>query len=343
MEPPIAPGATAKRAGRGKRSMISARAAGFFFAPKGGGFRGGAMQGTHPDHHALERFACGDVSDDESGRIERHLRTGCITCQSEVDRLLLPLAVDPDTWRELVDAVPSFLSDDPAALARTFERLEKRLSQIELERAAAPHLEAALFTHPRTERFSVLRRRPELHTLALCDLLIEQSAEAGALDPSRALELAELAVEVSDCLAAAHYGTSVVQDLKARAWAYLGNARRLGGDLAGADQALSYAEALAEEGSADPLEEARILDLKAFLLADQGWLEGAAELLDLSVEIYGDIRDAHRRGRALIFQGIVQGNAGLAERAIPLLEEGLRGVELQREPHLPQIAAFRSE
>jgi len=295
---------------------------------------------THPDHQALERFACGDVSDDESGRIERHLRTGCLTCQSEVDRLLLPLEVDPAAWRELIDAVPSFLSDDPAALARTFERLEKRLSQIELERAAAPNLLAALLTHPRTERFSVLRVRPELHTLALCDLLIEQSAAAGALDPARALEVAELAVEVSDCLSTAHYGVCVVQDLKARAWAYLGNARRLGGDLAGADQALCYADALAEDGSADPLEEARILDLKAFLLADLGWLEGAAELLDLSIEIYGDIRDTHRRSRALIFQGIVEGNAGHAERAIPLLEEGLLGVELPREPHLPQIAAF---
>jgi tetratricopeptide (TPR) repeat protein len=248
--------------------------------------------------------------------------------------------VEPAVWRELLDAAPGFLSGDPTALARTFERLEKRLSMIELERAAAPDLLAALLTHPRTERFGVVRVRPELHTLALCDRLTEESAGAGAADPARALELAELAVEVSDCLDPDLYGASVAQDLKARAWAYLGNARRVGGDLSGAGQALDYAEHLAEDGSADPLEEARILDLKAFLFADQGWLEEAAELLDLSIEIYGDIRDPHRRGRALIFQGIVQGTAGLAARALPLLAEGLAAIDPCREPHLPQLATF---
>ncbi|HEV7516442.1 MAG TPA: hypothetical protein VGR07_09095 [Thermoanaerobaculia bacterium] len=298
------------------------------------------MDAHHPDHPTLERFACGDLPAVESHRIERHLRSGCATCQSEVDRLLMPLAEDPVAWREWVDASISYLSEDPGALARTFDRLERRLSLIELERAAAPDLLADLLAHPRAERFRVLRGRPGLHTLAVCELLVEQSVEAGATDPARALELAELAVEVSDCLAPAHYGSSVVQDLKARAWAYLGNARRLGADLAGAEQALAYAECLADDGSADPLEEARILDLRAALLADQGWLEEAAELLDLAIEIYCEIKDPHRCGRSTVWKGIVRGNAGDAPRAIRLIDDGLRLLEPRRDSHLARIAAY---
>jgi tetratricopeptide (TPR) repeat protein len=305
-----------------------------------GSFEEDEMDARHPDHHTLERFACGDLSDAENRRIERHLRSGCATCQSEVDRLLVPLAEDPVAWREWVDASASYLAEDPAALARTFDRLERRLSLIELERAAAPDLLVELLEHPRTERFGVLRARPEIHTLAACELLVERSFEAGFTDPARALELAELAVEASDCLPADRYGSSVVQDLKARAWAYLGNARRLNGDLTGAEQALAYAESLADDGSSDPLEEARILDLRAALLADQGWLEEAAELLDLSIEIYREVRDPHRTGRAMIWKGIVEGNAGDPRRAIRWIESGLSLLEPRRESYLARIAAY---
>ncbi|HTQ79854.1 MAG TPA: hypothetical protein VMM92_07655 [Thermoanaerobaculia bacterium] len=298
------------------------------------------MHDHHFDHHTLERFACGDVSEIESARIERHLRSGCATCQCEIDRLLLPFEESPSSWRNLIENGPAFLSETPSGLVRTFERLEKRLSMIELERAAAPDLLSDLLAFSRTERFSVLRCRFALHTLAVCELLIERSFEEGFRSPSRSLELAELAVEVSDCLSAARYGASVVQDLKARAWAYLGNARRLDGDLVAAEQALSYAEGLADDGSADPLEEARILDLKAALLADQGWLEEAAELLDLSIEIYSEVRDPHRCGCSMIRKGVVEGDAGLVDRAVPLIQEGLRLIEAQREPHLPSIAAY---
>jgi tetratricopeptide (TPR) repeat protein len=293
----------------------------------------------HPDQCTLERFACGDLSEVESHRIEHHLRSGCATCQAEVDQLLLPLAEGSATWLPLLQG-PAILSDDPKALAQTFDRLEQRLALIELERAAAPALVDGLLAQPHTQRFAVVRSRPELHTLAVCELLVDRSSQAGFADAPRALELAELAVEVSDCLPPGHYGTSVVQDLKARSWAYLGNARRLKGDLNGAEQALAYAECLAEDGSADPLEEGRILDLKASLLADQGRLEQAVALLDLSIEIYTEVNDPHRSGRAMLFQGIVQGNAGRPERAIALIRQALPLLEPGREPHLSRLASY---
>ena len=149
------------------------------------------MEGHHPDHCTLERFACGDLSDMESRRIERHLHSGCPTCQTEIDKLLVPLDADPAVWCELIDAAPAFLGVDPRAIARTFDRLEHRLARIELERAAAPERVAELRALPRTEQLPFLDRRPDLATLAVCDLLIEQSFAAGFTQPAVSLALAK--------------------------------------------------------------------------------------------------------------------------------------------------------
>jgi tetratricopeptide (TPR) repeat protein len=130
----------------------------------------------------------------------------------------------------------------------------------------------------------------------------------------------------------------VVQDLRARAWAHLGNARRIGSDLNGAEQALRRAEALLDEGSADPLEEARVLDFRVSLLSDQGWFEQAADLLDAVIAIYEDVQDQHRKGRALISQGLVLSYAGRPEQAVACLTEGLAAIDWAVEPRLALMA-----
>ena len=116
--------------------------------------------------------------------------------------------------------------------------------------------------------------------------------------PLAALELARLAVAVAEGLEPARYGSSLVYDLRAHAWAQLAEARRLDRDLAGAAKALVVAERLSEEGSADPLLEGLILERRAALLADQGDAEAAATLLWLAADIYESVADAPRSARA---------------------------------------------
>src|SRR6202035_3901596 len=209
---------------------------------------------------------------------------------------------------------------------------------IQREREAAPRLLVELLAGSPAERQAAVRASSDFQTLALCDLLIDRSFDAGFADRAGAIELAELAIAVADRLDAATYGASVVQDLKARAWAYLGNARRINSDLAGCGEAIEIAERLVEEGSADPLEEARILDLKASLLSDQGRFEDAAELLDRVIDIYSDVNEPQRMGRAMISKGVVEGYAGRFEVAIAVIREGLSRIELEREPRLALIA-----
>jgi tetratricopeptide (TPR) repeat protein len=221
---------------------------------------------------------------------------------------------------------------------RIFAKLEQRLVLVAAERAAAPRLLGDLLQRPAAERSTLVHASRRFQSLALCDLLLDRSFEAGGYDNSEATALAKLGVLVADHLDTRYYGSAVVHDMKARAWAYLGNARRIGADFVGAEQALAFAEALSEDGTADPLEEARLLDLKALLLSDQGWFEEAAELLDTVIEIYEDVKDLHRKGRALISKGVCLGRSGWPQLAVELIAQGLALLDREIEPRLALTA-----
>lgn len=210
----------------------------------------------------------------------------------------------------------------------------RRVSLITSERLPAPRLLVELLAVAAEERATVVRGNRRFQTLALCELLIEASDDVGRADAKRAVELADLAVMVAQHLDGGSYGSAIVHDLQARAWAYLGRARRRCGDLAGARQALSIAEMQADSGSADPLEEAHLLELKASLLADQGVFDEAAEWMEMVIAIYDLVEDPQRKGQSLIAQGQYLGLAGSTERAIAALEEGLTLLEDGSEPDL---------
>lgn len=287
------------------------------------------MAGHHPDRETLERFSSNGLLPEEQAWIEKHLRSGCAVCQKTVDDLLLSLDTPCQSW------------DDDESLKQTVSRLEQRMALINLEREAALLLADELLSRTPREWQDLARMgspRSRFQTFAVCEQLIERSFQEGFRDPARAIGIAELAICLADGLDAGYYDRTVVHDLKARAWAYLGNARRISSDLTGAEQALARAEALAEEGSADPLEEARILDLKASLLSDQGWFERAADLLDVVIDIYEEIRDPHRKGRALISQALFLSYAGQPERTVELIRQGLDLIDAEEEPRLVLMA-----
>jgi tetratricopeptide (TPR) repeat protein len=286
------------------------------------------MDAGHPDRNAFERFSRGEAAVAEERWIEDHLRSGCALCQRQVDDFLLR-AFAP---------VPEETADQDAAWDRLFATLGSRLAQAAAERRAAPSLLDELLGRPWEEWPVLFRLDRRLQTVAFCALLIEKSFEEGFRDPARSIGLAERGLLLAGLLDGERYGRSIVQDLQARAWAYLGNARRIAFDLAGAEEALALADRLVEGGSADPLEEARILDLRASLLSDQGHFEQAAELLDVVIDIYADLREPHRQGRAMISRGVFLGYSGWPEEAIREIRKGLGLVDWEREPRLVLIS-----
>jgi tetratricopeptide (TPR) repeat protein len=297
------------------------------------------MDVRHPDRGALERFSRGDAPAAEERWIEDHLRSGCAVCQPEVDALLLRTLSSTASGEPL--SRPGSAGEPEARDAgwdRLVAILELRLAMVSAERRDAPALLAELLGHAPRERELLVRNAGRFQTLAVCELLIDDSFAERFRNKARSLELAELGLLLAGLLDGDRYGGSVVQDLQARAWAYLGNARRLAFDLVGAEEALAQAERLAETGSADPLEEARILDLRASLLADQGRFEQAAELLEVVIDIYDSLREPHAKGRAMISKGVFLGHAGWPEEAIRAIRRGLGLIDWDCEPRLVLMA-----
>jgi tetratricopeptide (TPR) repeat protein len=174
-----------------------------------------------------------------------------------------------------------------------------------------------------------------LHLWARCEALLEASWALRNTDPSGMVILAALAlacaekIRPQDCGGPAH-----VADLRARAWAELGNAHRVADDKIRADAPLAHALEAAGEGTGNPLLLARIMDLTSSLLRDRNSFAEAARLLDWTFAIYSAHGEHHLAGRALISKGMVIGHDGDCERAIRLVAAGLDSIDCAADPGL---------
>src|SRR6185436_20985383 len=95
----------------------------------------------------------------------------------------------------------------------------------EIDRAAA--LLGDLLAESGPDRRRLIQEQPRFRALMLCELLLDRCRETWFTDPATAVELAELAVVVSDRLDGEHYGMGLVEDARARAWGHLANAWRI--------------------------------------------------------------------------------------------------------------------
>jgi len=241
----------------------------------------------------------------------------------------------PDPKTPSRDDLPGYEQD----LRRVSERAHGRLTEILQEVDTAAGLLGELLAKTGAERATMVRTEPvRLHGLALCDLLEARSREAWFSDPARAVELAELAVEVSDRLDTQHYGTAIVEDARALAWAYLGNAYQVASDLRRAEEALLSAEEHFRLGDEDELTRAQILSFQASLYNAQGRFEEAARLLDRAIAVYRDAKARHLEGRTLIQKATALGYAGKFRQAERLIRRGLSRINVLEEPRLLVMA-----
>lgn len=213
-------------------------------------------------------------------------------------------------------------------------RMSERTRQLQREHARIPELLARLDGLSPDERKSLVRTDPQLRSWPLGQRLVEICLDLVYAEAGRAEELAELALVLAQGLDARRYGTGLVNDFKAKAWACLGEVLRSRADLRGADEAFAVAESLLVDGTGDVLEEARLLELKATLRRDQLRLDEAHGLLDDVIAVYRQFRDFHQVGRALVQKGSVYGAANDFEPAIRWLRKGLGLIDPTRERRL---------
>ena len=202
------------------------------------------------------------------------------------------MAEDDRSGRGLEIAEPESASTQPLLAV-----LERARSALDRERAEAPALCAELLALPAETALESIRQEARFQTWGLCELLLARSAGAG--ETGEAGRLASLALAGAERLDPSRHAAAVVADLKARAWAALGEARRRAADLAGAEEALRAAAACLSHGTGDLLVEARLLEFEAAVRRGQGRQGEAAALLKLAAARYRETGEAEHLQRVL--------------------------------------------
>lgn len=220
------------------------------------------------------------------------------------------------------------------AFDRVFSRLSVAATSLEQERESAPLLLAGLLAAPAEGRTLLIRNARRFQSWALADLLLQQARIAWTEDPFNAEELATLALQVAQALDTSRGRGPVVNDLAARAWSYIANARRIGSQPRPAEEAFRQAAKLLAQGTGDPLEQARLLDLQASLHRDQRRLEEATHCLDQALAAYRRAGEEGLAVRALITKTIIWREDGHPGRGVPLLRRLARQIDGERDPHL---------
>lgn len=295
---------------------------------------------NHPHPTLLSRFGRGRLQRRRNREVVSHLLTGCEECRRVTSQLLPPAGAS--LRAEATSRITSRI-DTPAieygpAFSRSWREVERLQASLAAEHAQAPELLRELLIQPVDRQERQVAGVSRYHTWAFCDLLLETAREWGFQDHGRALELSKLGVMVAERLDGAVYGGARVHDLRARAWASLGNAQRIPADFPEAEKSFARAERLLKSGTGDPVEKAQVLLLKASLRGNQQRFREAFRLLDRVTALGRRCEDEHLCGKALIMRGFLLGLAGDPEAAIRHLTEGLQKVDPAADPRLVVVA-----
>lgn len=288
----------------------------------------------HPGRAELDRFLLGELSSREAGRVVSHLLTGCAVCRRQMEPLATVLFA-PDLVPETLVEVGSEY-DFP--LFRAFAAARRYVAAVVREQREAEHdrNDLPLREVPAPAPLDAGDRASS--DWQQCERLLVRCRELRHSDPEATVATAALAVSLSERIEPGLFDPRSLADLKARAWAERGNARRVTDDLQGAEADLARALERAGTGTGDPRLLARLMDLTASLRTDQRRFDEAFQLLDWVHALHLELGESHEAGRALISKSNAAAYALDLGEAVRLLAQGLALIDADRDPRLALAA-----
>jgi tetratricopeptide (TPR) repeat protein len=270
---------------------------------------------THPAPEDLARFVAGTLPAVECKRLVRHLLRGCPVCAVALAHQggLHPVEVPEGAYDEVMANAAAKASQAAAARQEAMGILTSLL------------LGERSWAELSSTEMTKLRGLPRIKAL------LEAGRSLRHQDPQATLRFASLARCAADRLSAKEFGEKPVADLRALAWAELGNAHRICDDLSGAGRAINRAIYWSHRGSRSSLLLARIADLLASLLGAQRRFPEAMQLLFLVFQAYERDGRSHLAGRALFSAGRIAAIAGSPGPALVLHRRALDGLDDHRD------------
>jgi len=242
---------------------------------------------AHPSREDLRRFAAGTLDQAAARAVVAHLLGGCPDCAAPLAAAHFP--------------PPSSSAGDeyefPIRLAlRAFHRETARRR-------------AARATPPAPAREMLAAMLPPVppggeRAWRHCEALLRESWSVRHDDPEQMLWLASVAVAAAETIDPATRGPRALADLQARAFAALGNARRLGDDLRAAEADLLAALERSAGGTGDPLLFAEILERMGVVYRYGRRFADARRVLGWAFRLYEMVGKTHEAGVALVHLGL---------------------------------------
>jgi tetratricopeptide (TPR) repeat protein len=309
---------------------------------------------SHPDPSLLERFLRGDLSADERKSVVRHLIGGCTTCRNLAGDLwqAAPTPAAPPNGQKEPESEPAEHAKhtDPgdyrAAMDRAVRIARGRRQVLAAARQKAPGLLAELLALPPSERLALAEGEPRFASPPLCEEILARRAAAAARSasepprtpgktehpPVEPRELADLALALAERLDPALWGSSIVRDLEARAWAHRGDVAREAGLSEEAQRAFRMAHSLYALSSQDPWDWAEISRYEARFELSRGQAEAATALGLESAALYRKLGERNLLAATLAEAGPMAVRAGRLDLAIDALAEAVELIDPAREP-----------
>jgi tetratricopeptide (TPR) repeat protein len=277
---------------------------------------------SHPTPATLGSFLLGKLAGAERRAVVTHLLRGCPSCQEAIAPfahiLLHPEADEAadDSWR--------YDFAFRRAMRQVFSGAIHAPAGVPAPRAAASLL--AMPSRPGWDR--------DVEQFRRCERALDETRRLGKSNPQEMLALACANAILAERLDPAAFPPGAVYDLQAKAFAELGNSRRILNDLVGAEAGFERALRRAKLGSGDRRLFAEIISMAASVYRAGRRFDRAFSLLDRACEVYLALGEEHFAGRTLISMGTAKGAYGDTAESIGLLREGLRLLDRKRDPEL---------
>lgn len=269
--------------------------------------------------------------------VQHHLTEICPECRRAFDIL----RQDDGELRQLSNREGSAAGGYEDAFQRAARRaLEAAGCRHHEEDSARTALERLLATPAEERRAFLEDAGPPFRGAALVELLLEASLQRARWNPAEAEQMADLAEDVLVYTPGALL-TGWGEALAARCLAHRGNARRVAGDLRGADQLFRHLRTRLASFPVDDAEaHAQICSLEASLRKDQRRIHEAEVLLERAILLHRQVRNRTGVARALIKRAGLHTAAGDTLTALDSLEEAARLVdpETERDLYLCTVA-----
>ena len=294
------------------------------------------MVRRHLEVETLERLDHGDLDVRELRAAAWHLYK-CRRCRARLrsvvadgERLLARLFAD------LAPTDVGSRKDYAAAFDAVGRNLRRCFDGAAADAGQAADRLRELLALPSGERRAAALAERRFATWKVAELLLERCAATWSDEPEVAQEFADLALALSDRMAVI---PGLKADLRARAWAYTGNCRRIASDLHGSATAFERAHEWLSQGTGDVVETARILDLESSLLRARHRFGEAEKRLERACRLYLAVGDLSGVGRTLVKRAIVLGYADRAEEAVEVGRRALASIDVEKDPRL-YVSAF---